>query len=276
MHGSRPAAAGADSCSRVRVARYGPAISGGSAASKIDSAWPSLSAPPLSSPSTRKICSAVRCWISCATISAGRPPSRLPRPSAVRPARPTGRRRQLGGAGHGTARQVAGGSLMLPLSATVRGGRDPPHPQRRNPCTRPVGPDGIRRHQEPAGDLARPRGSRSLAAAARSGGATASPAGPAPGSRSRPAGRRGREHRRARRPGRPAPARRLGGHGGGQGRVAGGRVGGAAAELGQDQRPGRVVARPGSGPGSAGRRSGRAGPAGRPRRWPPRPSPPGA
>ena len=57
----------------------------------IDRACPSLSAPPLSSPRTLKICSAVRCWISCATISAGRPPSRFPRPSAVRPARPTGR-----------------------------------------------------------------------------------------------------------------------------------------------------------------------------------------
>src|SRR5262249_18991514 len=56
----------------------------------MDRAWPSFMAPPLSSPSTRKICSAVRCWISCATSSAGRPPMRLPNPSAVRPASPTG------------------------------------------------------------------------------------------------------------------------------------------------------------------------------------------
>ena len=51
---------GADSCSRVSVARYGSASSGGSAASKIDSAWPTFIAPPLSSPSTRNSCSAVR------------------------------------------------------------------------------------------------------------------------------------------------------------------------------------------------------------------------
>ena len=62
----------------------------GRAASKMDRACPNFIAPPLSSPSTRKICSAVRCWISAATISAGRPPSRLPSPSAVRPASPTG------------------------------------------------------------------------------------------------------------------------------------------------------------------------------------------
>src|SRR5215469_7286053 len=87
----RDGSGGADSWSRVSVARYGPASSGGSAASKIDSACPNFIAPPLSSPRTRKIWSAVRCWISAATSSAGRPPIRLPRPSAVRPARPTGR-----------------------------------------------------------------------------------------------------------------------------------------------------------------------------------------
>ncbi len=86
----RAGSGGADSCSRVSVARYGPAISGGSAASKMDSAWPSFMAPPLSSPRTRKIWSAVRRWISSATISAGRPPIRFPTPSAVRPARPIG------------------------------------------------------------------------------------------------------------------------------------------------------------------------------------------
>ncbi len=57
----RAGSGGADSCSLARVARYGPAISGGSAASNIDSAWPSFIAPPLSSPRTLKICSAVRC-----------------------------------------------------------------------------------------------------------------------------------------------------------------------------------------------------------------------
>ena len=81
---------GADSCSLVSVARYGPASSGGSAASKIDSAWPSFIAPPLSSPSTRNTWSAVRCWISLATSSADLPPIRLPRPSAVLPANPSG------------------------------------------------------------------------------------------------------------------------------------------------------------------------------------------
>ena len=86
----RAGSGGADSCSLVSVARYGPAISGGSAASKMDSAWPSFMAPPLSSPRTRKIWSAVRCCISCATISAGLPPIRFPIPMAVRPASPIG------------------------------------------------------------------------------------------------------------------------------------------------------------------------------------------
>ena len=81
---------GADSCSLVSVARYGSAISGGSAASKIDSAWPNFIAPPLSSPRTRKTWSAVRCWISWPTISAEMPPIRLPNPSAVRPKYPSG------------------------------------------------------------------------------------------------------------------------------------------------------------------------------------------
>src|SRR3954451_11744880 len=48
-------------------------------------------APPLSSPRVRTGCSAVRCWISVRTVSAGVPPSRLPSPSAVRPAYPSGR-----------------------------------------------------------------------------------------------------------------------------------------------------------------------------------------
>ena len=39
---------GAASCSRVSAARYGPAISSGSAASKTDRAWPIFMAPPLS------------------------------------------------------------------------------------------------------------------------------------------------------------------------------------------------------------------------------------
>jgi hypothetical protein len=81
---------GAESWSFVSAARYGFASSSGKAASNTLSAWPSFIAPPLSSPSTRKICSAVRCWSSLATISAGRPPMRLPRPSVARPATPRG------------------------------------------------------------------------------------------------------------------------------------------------------------------------------------------
>ena len=50
----RAGSGGADSCSLVRVARYGPAVSGGSAASNTDSACPSFIAPPLSSPRTLK------------------------------------------------------------------------------------------------------------------------------------------------------------------------------------------------------------------------------
>ena len=76
------------------------------AASKTDSAWPNFIAPPLSCPSTEKICSAVRCCISRATISAGRPP--MPLAETERgPAGDAQRQRgQLGGAGHRPARDV--------------------------------------------------------------------------------------------------------------------------------------------------------------------------
>ena len=112
----RAGSGGAASWSLVSVARYGPAISGGKAASKIDSACPNFIAPPLSSPRTRKIWSAVRCWISVATSSAGRPPMRLPSPSAVRPASPTGRVASL--AVRVKARR--GRSLTYPLSVSPR------------------------------------------------------------------------------------------------------------------------------------------------------------
>ena len=48
-------------------------------------------APPLSSPSTAKTCSAVRALISALTSSALRPVNRLPQPAATRPAVPSGR-----------------------------------------------------------------------------------------------------------------------------------------------------------------------------------------
>src|SRR5450759_555945 len=81
---------GAASCSLVNVSRYGPASSSGIAASKIDIVGPNLIAPPLSSPRTLKSCSPVRAWTSEATSSADLPPTRLPSPSAVRPANPSG------------------------------------------------------------------------------------------------------------------------------------------------------------------------------------------
>ncbi len=81
---------GAASWSLVSAWRYGPASSSGSAASKTDSAWPNFIAPPLSWPSTLKSCSAVRCWISAEMTSGAMPVTRLPKPSTVRPANPSG------------------------------------------------------------------------------------------------------------------------------------------------------------------------------------------
>ncbi len=81
---------GAASWSLVNACRYGPARSSGSAASNTDSAWPNFIAPPLSCPRTLKRCSAVRSWISAVTTSDAMPPTRLPRPSAARPAKPSG------------------------------------------------------------------------------------------------------------------------------------------------------------------------------------------
>jgi hypothetical protein len=51
-----------------------------------DIAWPTFMAPPLSWPRVANSCPAVRCWTCAATASAGRPPIRLPIPTAVRPA----------------------------------------------------------------------------------------------------------------------------------------------------------------------------------------------
>ncbi len=103
---------GAESCSFVRCSRYGPAISSGSAASSTDSAWPNFIAPPLSSPRVRNSCSAVFCWMSFITASAGAPPSRLPSPSALRPAYPKGSaaRRAV------RAAALRGRSAMVPVS----------------------------------------------------------------------------------------------------------------------------------------------------------------
>ena len=64
--------------------------SSGNAASKMLIAWPNFIAPPLSCPSTEKIWSAVRRCTSLRTTFAGAPTMRLPRPSVVRPANPTG------------------------------------------------------------------------------------------------------------------------------------------------------------------------------------------
>ena len=87
-------------------ARYGAASSSGMAASKTDIAWPTFIAPPLSSPRTRNMCSAVRSWTSAATASAGLPPTRLPTPRAVRPANPKGSAASLARTGHRAAGEV--------------------------------------------------------------------------------------------------------------------------------------------------------------------------
>ena len=104
---------GAASWSLVRCSRYGAATSSGSADSSTDSAWPNFIAPPLSSPRVRNSCSAVRCWISVITASAGAPPIRLPNPIAVRPAYPKRQRRQPRRARGGLAGQVGHGPFSL-------------------------------------------------------------------------------------------------------------------------------------------------------------------
>jgi hypothetical protein len=61
------------------------------AASITDSACPTFIAPPLSSPSTVNNCWAALSMSSALTSSLDMPVSRLPKPSAARPAMPTGR-----------------------------------------------------------------------------------------------------------------------------------------------------------------------------------------
>src|SRR3954454_2138517 len=91
-------------------------------------------APPLSSPSTLNSCSAVRAWTSAATSSAGRPPTRLPKPRAVRPAKPRGRVASF--AVRVTARlgRSLTASLSLPAAPTAPG----------RPAVRPESPPGRR------------------------------------------------------------------------------------------------------------------------------------
>src|SRR6478735_6483032 len=117
---------GAESWRRVSSARYGAPSSSGSAASSTDIAWPNFMAPPLSSPRVRKSCSAVRCWISLMTRSAFLPPSRLPNPSALRPAYPSGSaaRRAV------RAAALRGRSFTCPLSGI--GGDSPAFPGERS------------------------------------------------------------------------------------------------------------------------------------------------
>ena len=147
---------GAESCSRVSVARYGPASSSGIAASKIDIACPNFMAPPLSSPRTLKSCSAVRACTSAATSSAGLPPTRLPMPRAVRPAKPSGSDASL------TERVTAlrGSSLtgpLLPASPRIRTA-DGRSSVAAPPGARAATPPGRRRAGPPArpGPCARP------------------------------------------------------------------------------------------------------------------------
>src|SRR5271170_429372 len=81
---------GASFCSLVSASRYGSPNSSGIAASITDNAWPTFIAPPLSSPRT------VNNWLAAFSISSAwtssfdLPVSRLPNPSAARPAKPTG------------------------------------------------------------------------------------------------------------------------------------------------------------------------------------------
>ena len=75
---------GAWSAARGRA----PAISSGSAASSTESAWPNFIAPPLSSPRVRKSCSAVRCWMSDITASAGCAADPLAEPERAAPGVP--------------------------------------------------------------------------------------------------------------------------------------------------------------------------------------------
>ena len=68
-----------------------------------DRAWPNFIAPPLSSPSTEKSCSAVRACSSAATASAGAPPDPLPDTEGGAPGMPQGQADELGGPGQRAA-----------------------------------------------------------------------------------------------------------------------------------------------------------------------------
>ena len=235
---------GADSCSLVRVARYGPAISGGRAASKIESAWPNFMAPPLSSPRTRKICSAVRCCISWATSSAGRPPMRLPKPRAVRPARPTGSEASF--AVRVKARR--GRSFMISiLRLPGRVCHLPDHARHyRGHACHNGGPACCCQERLPRSWARLPQVLPGMPATCAVRVRRPGPAAPLPSGEDefqRSVGHRAGLIRPV------SKGQRLGGglsgHGRGQGGVAGGRIGLPAGQLGQDQRPGRVAIGPG-------------------------------
>ena len=155
-------------------------------------AWPNFMAPPLSSPRVRKICSAVRACISAATASADRPPTRLPIPSAARPAMPRGR------------------AASRALRATVRRGRSLTQPWSHRRARRGAGGSG----GPPAGPGSATRAGvrparRSRTPGGRTTGATRSPRA-CPTRTSTPA-RRVRRPRRRERAASPAVDRRRGG-----------------------------------------------------------------
>ena len=114
----------------------GAASSSGSADSRMESAWPSFIAPPLSSPRVRKSCSAVRCCTSDSTASAGAPPDPASDSHGTPSREAEGKRSEPGRACHCLARELTHGPIVSdgPWKGPVAGPR--PCPGLTPSCTR--------------------------------------------------------------------------------------------------------------------------------------------
>ena len=114
-------------------------------------AWPNFIAPPLSSPSTRNSCSAVRAWTSAATTSAGPPADPLAQAERGPAGEAQRQCRELGRAGHRPAREVGHPPIVTECGGIAAAQRYAKNSLQRYVCTHAEAPRDPDRPAGPAG-----------------------------------------------------------------------------------------------------------------------------